>query len=575
MKQIISELRRRNVFRMAILYAVVAWMILSISDIVFGILGTPDGALRIVFAVLLVGFPIALFLSWYYEITPEGLKREIDVLPDESVSSQTGHKMNFLIAIGVLILLAGMAIQYFVFSESGGLRAIDQRSIAVLPFVDMSPEGDQEYFGDGIAEELLNLLAKIPELQVAARTSSFSLKGKDLDIATIGERLKVANVLEGSIRKAGDQVRITAQLISAKNGYHLFSETYDRAMVDIFAVQDEISARVVDQLKITLLDEEAPAARRTDPEVFNLYLQGRQYGRLRTAEGFEKALEALEQAVAIDPDYAPAWAEMGLVQLTYAQLNNKDEDYERARVTLEKALSIDPDLPEAWANLSGLALAKWNYTLADEYLQEAMSLDGESALVFRRAAILALNRGDLDRAVTLNKSALRLDPLSLALHINMGLLYRLNHQLRESLEYLDKAIALSPNFSQSNYHRGRVIQALGDPETALTLFEKESMEGRQLMGQAIAYWDLDRKADSDAAIAEMLTDKYLNDGWGPFFAQALAYRGDVDPAFELLEQAYETRETILMQLIYDPDFGNLHSDPRWADYVQKIKALAK
>lgn len=480
-----------------------------------------------------------------------------------------------MIASGAMLIGAGMAIQYFIFSDSGGLNAVDAKSIAVLPFVDMSPDGDQEYFGDGISEELLNLLAKIPDLKVAARTSAFSFKDKDVDIASIAEQLHVANVLEGSIRKAADKIRITAQLISAKDGYHLFSETYDRAMVDIFAVQDEIAAAVVKKLKVTLLGDVAPTARRTDPEVFNLYLQGRQYGRLRTTEGFEQGLAALQKAVEVDPDYAPAWAEMGLIQLTYAFVNNADEDFELARATLEKALSVDPDLPEAWANLAGLvSIHDWNFTLADEYLQKALSLDGQNALVLRRAGILAVTQGNLDKTLALYEEALRVDPLSLALHVNLGLINYYSGQNEKALQYLDKAIALSPNFSQAHYHRGMVIRALGNPEEALSVFEKEPMDERRLMGQAFAYLDLGQEAKSAAAIDEM-TQKYLAEGWGPYIAQVRAYRGENDLAFELLEQAVETRESILLQAKVDPHFSNLHSDPRWPKLMRKIKELGK
>ena len=274
MKNFLTELRRRNVFKMAVLFAVGGWAVLSVSDLVLDIFGAPEGSLRIIFIVLVAAFPIALFLAWFYEITPEGLRREVDIQPGKSIRTETGRKMNFMIAIGILLVMAGMLIQYFIFSDSGGLEAIEKNSIAVLPFVDMSPDGDQEYFGDGIAEELLNLLAKMPELKVAARTSSFTFKEQNEDVSVIGEKLHVAHVLEGSIRKAGNKIRITAQLISTKDGYHLFSETYDRAMVDIFAVQDEIAAAVVGQLEITLLNREAPRVRRTEPEVLTLYMQG-------------------------------------------------------------------------------------------------------------------------------------------------------------------------------------------------------------------------------------------------------------------------------------------------------------
>jgi adenylate cyclase len=575
MKKFLSELRRRNVFKMAVLFAVGGWAVLSVSDLVLDIFGAPEGSLRIIFFVLVVAFPIALFLSWFYEITPEGLKREVDVQPGESIRSKTGRKMNFMIAFGVLLVVAGMAIQYLIFSESGGLEAIEKNSIAVLPFVDMSPDGDQEYFGDGIAEELLNLLAKIPELKVAARTSSFSFKGQEDDVATIGDKLHVANVLEGSIRKAGNKFRITAQLISAKDGYHLFSETYDRALVDIFAVQDEIAAAVVEQLEITLLHRESPQARRTEPEVLALYLQGRQYARLVTKEGFVQALEALEKAVEIDPDYAPAWAEIGSVYLTRAIQNDKPETFDLARETFEKTLSIDPSLAEAWAGLSVIySLHEWNFTKADELIQKALSIDGRNAQVLRRAAVLKHFTGKAEEAAALYETALTYDPLSLALHVNLGLSNYYAGNYEQSLEYFDKALAMSPNYGQGKFYRGSASLALGDPETALSYFEDEAMLGRKLMGQSLAYWDMGRKEESTAVLDEFIRD-HLSDGWGPFIAMVHAYRGETDQAFELLEQEYESHASMLLTVELQPLLVNLHADPRWDDLMKRIDALMK
>jgi adenylate cyclase len=575
MKKFLTELRRRNVFKMAILLAIGGWAVLSVADPVLDIFGAPEGSLRVVFLVLVGTFPIALFLSWFYEITPEGLKREVDVQPGESVSADTGRKMNFMITLGILLVGAGMTIQYFIFSDTGGLEAIKKNSIAVLPFVDMSPEGDQEYFGDGIAEELLNLLAKMPELKVAARTSSFSFKGQEEDVATIGEKLRVANVLEGSIRKAGNKIRITAQLISAKDGYHLFSETYDRAMVDIFAVQDEIAAAVVALLEISLLNREPPKARRTDPEVLTLYMQGRQYARLRTKEGFAQGLEALEKAVEIDPDYAPAWAEIGLINLTKAFLNDSTEFYALAREEFERALSIDPNLTEVWANLSAIySVHEWNFTKADESLQRALSIDGRNALALRRAAIFASHMGNVEKAIELYETALSYDPLSLALYVNLGLANFWAGNLEQSVEYFDQALTISPNFSQGMYHRGMVSLLLDDPETALTYFEDEAMVGRKLMGQSLAYWDLGRKEESTAVLDEFIRD-HMSDGWGPFIAMVYAYRGEADQAFELLEMEYEERASILLEFQINPLFENLHADPRWDDLMQRIEALKK
>ena len=560
---------------MAVLFAIGGWMVLSVADLVFGIIEAPEGSLRIVFIVLAIGFPVAFFLCWFYEITPEGLQLESEVQADESVIAETGRKMNFMIAFGVLLVAAGMAIQYFIFSDIGGLDAIDQKSIAVLPFVDMSPDGDQEYFGDGIAEELLNLLAKMPELKVAARTSSFTFKGQNEDVAVIGDKLRVAHVLEGSIRKAGDKIRITAQLISTKDGYHLFSETYDRAMVDIFAVQDEIAAAVVNQLAISLLNRAPVKARRTDPKALTLYLQGRQYSRLRTAEGFAQALEALENAVKIDPEYAPAWAEIGFVQLTKAFLTDNAEFYDLARDTFETVLEIDPNLAEALANLSAVySVHEWDFTKADEYLQKALSIDGRNALVLRRAGIHAMHTNHIQKSLMIYETALSLDPLSLAMHVNLGLANYQIGNLEVSRQFFEKALAMSPNYSQGQYYLGDVIRAMGDPELSLTYFENEAMKGRRLMGQCLAYWDLGRKEDSTDALNEFI-EVHLAESWGAYVAMVHAYRGEADQAFELLEEEYERRASPLLNVQVNPLFKNIHADPRWADLMLRIDALRK
>ena len=574
MKKILSELRRRNVFKMAVLFAIGAWMVLSVADLLFGIIDAPEGSLRIVFIVLAIGFPIALFLSWFFEITPEGLKLESEITPDESITADTGRKMNFMIAFGVLLVIAGMAIQYFIFSDTGGLEAIAQESIAVMPFVDMSPAGDQEYFGDGIAEELLNLLSQIPDLKVAARTSAFSFKGKEADVATIGEQLNVAHVLEGSIRKAGDKIRITAQLIAVKDGYHLFSETYDRAMVDIFAVQDEIAAAVVEKLRIALLDENPLAARRTNPHAFNLYLEARRYSRMRTKEGFEQALDLLESAIDIDPQFAPAWAEIGHVYLTKAFYGERSF-YEPARENFLKAIEIDADLAEPWADLSGIALIfEWDYTRSEELLVKALSIDGRNSLVIRRAGIFAFHSGEPERALAYHTDALSYDPLNLTLLLNAGLVnYRLGHY-EEALRNFDKAQTLSPDYRYRHYYRANVIREMGDPRLALVELEKESNDYRRGVGRAMAYYDLGQLEDLENTIQELeeLVRSMGNEG---YLAEALAYTGQVDKAFEYLDLMYAKRRPWLQNLSSNRHFLNLHADPRWADLMQRIEDLKK
>src|SRR6478735_3528705 len=314
-KNFFTELKRRNVIRAVILYVGAVWALAQGISQLGPSVGAPEWATRWFLIAAAIGFPFWIAFAWFYEFTPEGLKRESQIDPADSITAHTSKKLDRWI-IGVLAAAVVLLLtNTFVWHKGAGLNAdadsvpIAEHSIAVLPFVNMSDEKSNEYFSDGISEELLNLLAKIPQLQVTARTSSFAFKGKEIGITEVARQLHVAHVLEGSVRKSGNAVRITAQLINAATDTHLWSETYDRKLDDIFAIQDEIAADVVKQLKVTLLGA-APKARTTDPEAYALYLQAVQLGRQNTEEGFKQSDEVFRKALAIDPRYAPAWADL-------------------------------------------------------------------------------------------------------------------------------------------------------------------------------------------------------------------------------------------------------------------------
>ena len=314
MGNLFTELKRRNVFKVAIVYVVVGWLTLQIADVLLENFGIPDWGFKFVTILLLLGFPIALIFAWAFEMTPEGIKREKDVDTSKSITEQTGNKLNYaiigLLAVGIIYF----AVDKFALrdggSESGGTNEVSVASIAVLPFVDMSPEGDQEYFSDGISEELLNLLAQIRDFRVAGRTSSFSFKGKGEDLRIIGEKLNVDHILEGSVRKAGNQLRITAQLVKVDDGYHVWSAAYDRELDNVFEIQDEIATAVVTALKETLLGEdvEVITQRRPteNPEAYAHYMKGRHHMQKRTPQDFDRALEEYQRAVTLDPEFALA-----------------------------------------------------------------------------------------------------------------------------------------------------------------------------------------------------------------------------------------------------------------------------
>ena len=382
-----NELKRRNVFRVGIAYVVVAWLVAQVLQLVFESFGTPDWAIKSVLVLLATGLPFALFFAWAFEMTPEGLKREHEVDRSQSITPQTGKQLNNLILAVMAITLGYFAYDKFALSpgrDAALVKAATQaateqaaveqavedeaakepavpaerdKSIAVLPFVNMSDDAGNEYFSDGISEEILNALAKVKELKVAGRTSSFAFKGKNQDLRTIGETLGVQNILEGSVRKAGGKVRITAQLIKVDDGFHLWSETYDRELNDVFAIQDEIANAILLELKAALLDGTTPlvSSTRTNSEVYDLYLMAKQRMYERTELPLQSAADLLDKAIAIDPGYAPAYAQRGIAEMLLSETSYgktpQARANPRAKVYLDKALELDANLAEAYAGL--------------------------------------------------------------------------------------------------------------------------------------------------------------------------------------------------------------------------------
>jgi TolB-like protein/Tfp pilus assembly protein PilF len=380
----IAELKRRNVFKVGAAYVVMAWLIAQGVDVFLENFGAPDWVIKTILMLLVIGFPIAVFFAWAFELTPEGIKKERDVDRSQSITHETGRKLDYMI-IGVLLLALGwFAWDKFAapppdLAEMGsdpisgklaeehpvttpgeiGSDPISAKSIAVLPFVNMSDDTSNEYFSDGISEEILNALAKVPELQVAGRTSSFAFKGQNQDLRKVGEALGVAHILEGSVRKAGNKVRITAQLIRVDNGFHLWSESFDRELDDVFAIQDEISNAILQQLKAHLVGDtpQLVEATRTNSEAFDLYLLAKQRMYERSQLALESASELLDKAIAIDPEYAPAYAQRGIAELllsegvgSYGNIP-QNQALANGKLYLDKALQLDPELAEGWAGM--------------------------------------------------------------------------------------------------------------------------------------------------------------------------------------------------------------------------------
>jgi len=587
-----NELKRRNVLRVAAAYLVGAWLLIQVAETIFPLFGFDDTPARIVVIVLAVGFIPSVIFAWAFEMTPEGLKKEKDVDRTQSSTPHTGKKLDRMIMVVLALALGYFAFDKFVLNPQREAAKDDQvagqveearqqgrvdaliesygdKSIAVLAFDDMSQEGDQEYLSDGIAEELLNLLAKIPELRVISRSSAFSYKGKDIKLAQIAEELSVAHILEGSVRKAGNRVRITAQLIEARSDTHLWSETYDRELDDIFAIQDEIAATVVAQLKITLL-REAPQVHVTDPEAYALYLQARQLGRQGTPEGFEQSIALLEQVLAIDPGYVPAWnglsANYG--NQTFMGLRPLGDGYTLSREAAEQALAIDPEFAPAHSVLGWIALGLDNdLAAAARHHQRALALDPFDANIVGNAAEL-LAIAHLDKAIVLNEYANARDPVSPISHVTLGGNYLDARRWDDSIAAFKTALRLSPGYLFAHFSIGTALLMKGEAEAALEAFEQEPAEDSRAAGMAMALHTLGRRKEHEVKLEEAI--ELLGSTWPSEVAAVYAWMGESDEAFWWLEQAVKIGQPGQSGFGSSPLLASLHDDPRWLPFLESI-----
>ena len=464
-----DELKRRNVFKVGIAYIVVAWLMLQVADVILNNIEAPGWVFHTILLVLAISFPLILLFAWAFEMTPEGLKREHEVDRTQSITRQTSRKLDFMI-IGVMTLALGyFAYDKFVVapqreaaliaetqqaveeqSNTEPVALLDpEKSIAVLPFVNMSSDPEQEYFADGISEELLNALAKIDDLKVAGRTSSFAFKGKNQDLLEIGKVLRVNHILEGSVRKSGNRIRITAQLIKVNDGFHMWSETYDRELTDIFTIQDEISTAILVQLKTQLLGEQVSTIK-TDTRTYDLYLLAKQRIAERSQASLEMALKLLTEATGIDSNYAPALAQLGVTTIMLSEQNYGDlpnaETGVNSKRYIDRALQLAPDNAEA---ISALGLYFLQYELdhqkAISELKRALAINPNLSNANNWLAIELDTIGKLQESIELRESIFLRDPLYPPNITNLQQGYMVMGQAEKALEMLEGLHAYLPD----------------------------------------------------------------------------------------------------------------------------------
>jgi TolB-like protein/Tfp pilus assembly protein PilF len=576
-----SELKRRNVYKVAIAYGVVAWLLMQVASQIFPFFELPNWAVRLVVLLLIIGFPVALILAWAFELTPEGIKRaeSADELPTKASRNRAWI---YVVAVAGAISLSLFFLGRYTASFRSGTRQTEsfEKSIAVLPFENLSEDKANEYFAEGIQEEILTRLSKIADLKVISRTSTQKYKSAPGGLREIAQQLGVANILEGGVQKAADQVRVNVQLINANTDAHLWAETYDRNATDIFGVESEIAKTIADKLeaKLTGSEQRAIAVRPTEnTQAHQLYLKGRYFLNRRTADDLKKSIDHFNQAIAADPNYALAY--VGLAD-SYSLLPSlmpvaPHEYFPKAKVAVRKALDLDDSLAEAHTSLAVLLCSyDFNFPQADREFQRAIELNPNYATAHHwYGAILLGALARFDQATGEVKRALELDPLSLVINADLGRIYYFARRYDQAIYQLRKTLEMDPNFFFAHRHLVTALEVKGDVQGAIAECQKAralNNDPRVLALLGHAYAVSGKKSEALDILEQMkvLTkDRYVS----PYsFALVHLGLGDKEEALRWLEQSYQDRFPEVIRIKTEPLLDSLRGDPRFEALADKI-----
>ncbi|HET6768470.1 MAG TPA: tetratricopeptide repeat protein [Chitinophagaceae bacterium] len=514
-----------------------------------------------------------------FQVKAEGIAAPVLKYDNKDrVTNTPGYKKFLGIAVGAIVIIVG----YFIYTNfqkntkdpiSNTSEETIDKSIAVLPFVNMSDDKEQEYFSDGLSEELLNLLAKIPELKVIGRTSSFAFKGKNEDLRTIAQKLGVAHLLEGSVRKDGNKIRVTAELIKATDGSQLWRGTYDRDLKGIFQLQDEIATAVVQQLKLKLL--EIPSSKVSDTgnvEAYNLILQGNHFFDKLDKESVAKAVDFYNQAIAIDSTNARAWGKLAnaISRQSWQNYIDRIEGREKARMAAMKSIQLNKSLAIGYLELGDLKLYHdFDWKGAEEIYQKALILEPENPdILYSLGGGLYFAIGRWKESIELMKKSIELDPLRPISHLNLGNILTHAGRAEEAIAYFKKALELNPQFQRAHLYLGRNYLLLGKTEMALKEMQQENFEVFRAFGMSLVYPAIGKKKEADDALKNF-TERFQSD-WSYLLAELYAYRGEKDKALMWLENAYSKKDGWLVFLKGDPLLKNLKDDDRYKAFMKKM-----
>ena len=559
--------------RVAIVYLAGSWLLIQILETVFPIYGIDEAGIRWVILALLVAFVPLLGLSWAFEWSPGGLRTQAEIDRDPHAAPGSGRTMDRAIIAVLSLAVLFFAAERFLWNAGTGTTASTTKSIAVLPFQDMTAAQDQAYFADGLAEELLNLLAQNPALRVAARTSSFSFRDAALPIGEIGRQLGVEHVLEGSVRRDGDRVRVTAQLIATDSGFHVWSQTYDERFSDIFSIQDRMSAQIATALQATVLGEPLHV-RKTDPQAYELFLQAKYHAVKGSGQDMQEATDLYLRAVAIDPDYAPGWSELAAVYINQASNGfiDYDDGYRQAREAAQRSVRIDPQHAHGYDQLAWVAF--WyeaDTGAAIGYLRKALAIAPNDPDLLGGAAVLVQALGRPDDAIRLHEYSVIRSPVDATAVYNLGLAYKYAGRYAAAERSFRRVLQLSPDYASARYHLGETLLLTGQARAALDAWKEESDDAYRVKGMALGLYTLGDQARADAALRELIDN--WGERWPSEVAHVYAWRGERDPAFAWLEREYATYGAGGWgEWKLQPLYRNLHGDPRWQAYLERAGA---
>ncbi len=600
-----EELKRRNVFRVGIAYAVSAWILLQVVDLVLENIDAPPLVMQVFMLAMAIGFPIALIFAWAFEMTPDGVKLERDVDRSQSITQVTAHKMNRNIIIALVIAVVLLLVDKFTPETSTDVEPAaaqvesvegptaqaedNEKSIAVLPFVDMSPDGDQAYFADGISEEILNVLVKTHTLKVAGRTSSFQFRGRREDLRTIGEKLGVEHILEGSIRKANNRIRITAQLVTANDGFHLWSETYDRELTDIFAIQDEIARSITDALAIELnladTSQSLATVSTKNMESYDRYLEAR--GLITQRLDFPRAIELLDEAVQLDPDFAAGWAANAQAHslAIYYLLVDRDETKIKAEAMALKALELDPNLSMTHSVLGDIYRDNYQWEASQESYLRALSLNPDEIEANEQYAQMLWRVSYIDEALKYSARAIDLDPLSwINLTVHASLRYASGDRAGGWSD-IQRALKMDKGGAPKDFtlrHAIHMAISKGEIERAIELTKSLSTTdwSQENGAKGKAYLDLlipnlNSREDTLAFLTANLEDPILTGRASTWTTDLFwaAYYGDYELAGQMMEQGtlLEEQLGIIDTTWFNyPIISPLHNSKPYKDLVRRI-----